>query len=86
MAGCVTAAALTGGFLLLRRWRAGPGPDLAGVADDRRTRDNWRMPPLAMLAPVRMSVGRRVAMSAMWVYIGAAMALVIARVVQIALG
>jgi len=86
MAGCVTAAALTGGFLLLRRWRAGPGPDLAGVADDRRTRDNWRMPPLAMLAPVRMSVGRRVAMSAMWVYIGAAMALVVARVVQIALG
>jgi len=86
MAGCVTAAVLTGGFLLLRRRRAGPRTDLLRVADDRRTRDNWRMPPLAMLAPVRMSVGRRVAMSAMWVYLGAATALVVVRVVEIALG
>ena len=44
------------------------------------------MPPLAMLAPVRMSVGRRVAMSAMWIYLAAAFALVIVRVVEIAQG
>ena len=56
--------------------------------DHRRDagRESWRMPPLAMLKPVQMSVGRRVAMSAMWVYLGAAIVLVIVRVVQIATG
>ncbi len=44
------------------------------------------MPPLAMLKPVQMSVGRRVAMSAMWVYLGVAIALVVVRIVQIAVG
>ena len=44
------------------------------------------MPPLAMLKPVQMSAGRRIAMSAMWVYLAAAIVLVIVRVVQIATG
>jgi hypothetical protein len=44
------------------------------------------MPPLAMLAPAQMSVARRVAMSAMWLYLGAAVILVIVWVVQLALG
>ncbi len=56
-----------------------------GAAADK-SRESWRMPPLAMLKPVQMSVGRRVAMSAMWVYLAAAIALVIVRVVQIAVG
>ena len=88
-AACVVAAALTGGFLLVRRWLAGraiPASQRQPAPVDRQNRDNWRMPPLAMLAPVRMSVSRRVAMSAMWAYLGAAIALVIVRVVQIALG
>src|SRR5215472_7555381 len=89
VAACVAAAALTGGFLLVRRWLAGraiPASQRQPAPVDRQNRDNWRMPPLAMLAPVRMSVSRRVAMSAMWAYLGAAIALVIVRVVQIALG
>ena len=53
---------------------------------DRRSRENWRMPPLAMLAPAPMSLARRVGMSAMYVYLGAAIILVIVRVAQIALG
>jgi Mn2+/Fe2+ NRAMP family transporter len=61
-------------------------PDDSRNSDDRRNRDGWRMPPLAMLAPAPMSVARRVAMSAMWIYLGAAITLVIVRVVQIALG
>jgi hypothetical protein len=61
-------------------------PDDRRNSDDRRNRDSWRMPPLAMLAPAPMSVARRVAMSAMWIYLGAAITLVIVRVVQIALG
>ena len=44
------------------------------------------MPPLAMLAPAQMSVARRVAMSAMWLYLGVAIILVVVRVVEIALG
>jgi len=39
-----------------------------------------------MLAPARMSMARRVGMSAMYGYLGAAIALVIVRVAQIALG
>ncbi len=54
--------------------------------DDGKNRESWRMPPLAMLAPAQMSVGRRVAMSAMWIYLGLAIVLVIVRVAQIALG
>jgi len=89
VAACLAAAALTGGFLLFRRWLAGravPASQRPRAPVDRKNRENWRMPPLAMLAPVRMSVSRRVAMSAMWAYLAAAIALVIVRVVQIALG
>jgi len=89
VAACVAAAVLTGVFLLARRWLAGrafPASQRRPAPVDRKNRDTWRMPPLAMLAPVRMSVSRRVAMSAMWVYLAAAIALVIVRVVQIALG
>jgi NRAMP (natural resistance-associated macrophage protein)-like metal ion transporter len=89
VAACAAAAALTGGFLLVRRWLAGravPASHRRPAPVDRQNRDNWRMPPLAMLAPVRMSVSRRVAMSAMWAYLAAAIALVIVRVVQIAFG
>src|SRR5579859_1197177 len=88
LAGSVAVVALAGGFWLLRRRRSGwvPGGPGTEFSDDRGNRDSWRMPPLAMLAPARMSVARRVAMSAMWVYLGAAIALVIVRVVQIAVG
>jgi hypothetical protein len=52
----------------------------------RRSRENWRMPPLAMLAPAPMSLARRIGMSAMYVYLAAAIILVIVRVAEIALG
>ena len=55
-------------------------------AVDRAAKESWRMPPLAMLAPVQMSVLRRVGMSAMWIYLGLAIAGVIVRVVELALG
>jgi hypothetical protein len=44
------------------------------------------MPSLAMLAPVQMSLGRRVAMLGMWVYLVIAMAAVVYRIAQLALG
>jgi Mn2+/Fe2+ NRAMP family transporter len=57
-----------------------------GSAADRPSRDNWRMPPLAMLAPVQMSLLRRLGMAAMWVYLGLVIALVVVRVIELALG
>ena len=50
------------------------------------SRDGWRMPPIAMLAPVQMSVTRRLGMSAMWAYLGLVIILVIVRVIELALG
>jgi len=44
------------------------------------------MPPIAMLAPVQMSLMRRFGMSAMWAYLGLVIILVIVRVVALALG
>ena len=50
------------------------------------SKENWRMPRLAMLAPAPMSAGRRLAMLAMWVYLVIAMAAVVLKVVLIATG
>src|SRR5215475_13554410 len=91
VAASAIAAALAGSFVFVRGWlarrRGMSGLDSAatpaGRSEDRRQRrENWRMPPLAMLAPVQMSVTRRVGMSAMYVYLGAAIILVIVRVAQ----
>ncbi|HEX9064993.1 MAG TPA: NRAMP family divalent metal transporter [Streptosporangiaceae bacterium] len=91
MIASAAAGLLTGAFLLGRRWLAARrhparGPLRAAHAADGQGRESWRMPPLAMLKPVQMSVGRRFAMAAMWVYLGLAIVLVIVRVVQIAVG
>jgi Mn2+/Fe2+ NRAMP family transporter len=50
------------------------------------SRENWRMPALAMLAPAPMSRARRIAMGGMWVYLAIAMTAVVVRVVQVAVG
>ncbi|HEX7996488.1 MAG TPA: hypothetical protein VF506_21420, partial [Streptosporangiaceae bacterium] len=55
-------------------------------SEERENKENWRLPPLAMLAPSPMSLARRIGMSAMYVYLGAAIILVVVRVAQIALG
>ena len=70
-----------------RRRRGGLAPAAhPGKLMDAKTKENWRMPPLAMLAPVRMSTGRRVAMLAMWAYIALAFVLVIVRIIELAIG
>jgi NRAMP (natural resistance-associated macrophage protein)-like metal ion transporter len=53
---------------------------------DKSVKENWRMPPLAMLAPVQMSAARRIGMLSMWAYLGLAFVLVIIRVIELALG
>jgi NRAMP (natural resistance-associated macrophage protein)-like metal ion transporter len=88
----VTAGLLTGAVLAVRGWRrrrlslADPaaGDQAVDRKLDRKAKDNWRMPPLAMLAPVQMSTSRRVGMLAMWAYLGLAFVLVIVRIVELA--
>jgi Mn2+/Fe2+ NRAMP family transporter len=86
----VLAASVTAVRGLRRRRRDGQGqahPDAAADHDlDIAAKNNWRMPPLAMLAPVHMSTARRVGMLAMWAYLGLAFVLVIVRVAELAAG
>jgi Mn2+/Fe2+ NRAMP family transporter len=95
MAGClgfaVVIAAAVAGRAWLRRRRLGGSRGsgsraAAGPAVDRASKDSWRMPPLAMLAPVQMSLARRLGMAAMWVYLGLVIVLVVVRVIELALG
>ena len=68
------------------RDRLTPGrPELA-VSGSRQTRDNWRMPPLAMLSVPVVSLHRKLGLSALWVYSAVAMVLVAVKITQVALG
>jgi len=101
LASCAIAAMATGVFLAVRAWRRrvtatgvsarpavvrGGAVPAARRSEERENKENWRMPPLAMLAPAPMSRARRIGMSAMYVYLGAAIILVIVRVAEIAAG
>ncbi|HUC59095.1 MAG TPA: NRAMP family divalent metal transporter [Streptosporangiaceae bacterium] len=70
----------------LRRVRVvGAGAGGGSVSVEGQAKENWRMPPLAMLAPVRMAAGRRIAMLSMWAYLALAFVLVVVRIVELAL-
>ena len=77
--GCMTAAVAVGGAILVRSLRV-----QSSVEMDRRDRENWRMPPLNMLTKPVMSAGRKVALGVLASYMVIAMALVIFRIVQLA--
>jgi hypothetical protein len=83
MIACGAAGVVAGGYGLARRLRSG-APAAAPV--DRSGRENWRMPPLAMLHRPVMSAGRRIGMGALRLYLGVAMILVIVRIAELALG
>jgi Mn2+/Fe2+ NRAMP family transporter len=78
---CAAASALAGAWTLARARRA-----LGGVPVDRAGRDNWRMPPLAMLSKPVLSTGRKLGLTALRVYLAIAMILVIVKIVQVAIG
>jgi Mn2+/Fe2+ NRAMP family transporter len=69
--------------LILRRRRPAiePVPRM-----DHAQRIRWRMPPLALLARPELSTGRRVGLTVLRAYLLLAMALVVVRVIQLALG
>jgi len=81
LAGGVLAGLVTGAAVLALKPRGGQGkPQLLSRAE----RDAWRMPPLDELGPVQLSVSNRVWMSALRIYLVAAMLMVIVKVVQMA--
>jgi hypothetical protein len=92
MAGCGVAGVLAAGYLLARRHRgralARPGGKALPPAQavPAAGRDNWRMPPLALLRRPVMSTGRKLGMAALRLYLAAAMILVVVKIVRLALG
>ncbi len=70
------------GLIVSRESRkAEPKPKLP-----RAGRENWTMPPLALLDKPVWSLGRRIGMYAMWGYLFVAVALLIVKAIQIGLG
>ena len=53
---------------------------------DRRERPTWRMPPIALLTAPKVSLGRRLGLTALRTYLLLAMILVVVRVIQLASG
>jgi hypothetical protein len=80
---CGAAGVLAAGYALARRMRPGAA---AAVPVDRTGQESWRMPSLALLQRPAMSAGRKIGMSALRLYLGVAMILVIIKIVQLALG
>ena len=80
--GAVVAVGAGCAYLIYRRLHRG----VSNVTVERSERLNWRMPPLALLAPPKLSLETRIGLSVLWVYLLIAMVMVIVRVVQMALG
>jgi len=78
--GCGAAGMAALGYSVIVGRRA------AGEPVSRGGRETWRMPPLGELRRARMSLGRRIGMGALRLYLLAAMILVIVKIVQVALG
>ncbi len=81
---CACASLLAAGYALTQRLR-GARRARAQTAD-RAGRESWRMPPLSLLQRPAMSAGRKIGMSALRLYLGVAMILVIVKIAQLALG
>jgi Mn2+/Fe2+ NRAMP family transporter len=84
MAVCGFAGVAALGYAQARRYRKGSAHVRRPV--DRTGKDSWRMPPLAELPAPRISTGRKIGLTALRTYLLIAMALVVVRIVQLALG
>jgi Mn2+/Fe2+ NRAMP family transporter len=81
MTGCGVVGVLAAGYAVTRR-RTGTAKDPI----DRTGRDTWRMPPLATLTRPTFSTPRRIGMSTLRGYLFIAMALVVVKLIQVAIG
>ncbi len=76
--------AVAAGVGLAVHRRRHPVPEVVRV--DKSLRASWRMPPLTLLTLPELSASRRVGLTVLRTYLLIAMALVVVRVVQLALG
>jgi Mn2+/Fe2+ NRAMP family transporter len=83
LAGVAGAAALGGTWYAAGRLR--PGGHAAAVID-RSDRENWRMPPLALLRRPPVPVSRKIGMTILRSYLAVATILVAVKIVELALG
>ena len=87
---CATCAAVSvlGGLVMLvrrRRIRVAVTEAMSADAISVADRNNWRMPPLSELTAPVISRGRKLGLTALWAYLLIALAMVIVKVVLIAL-
>ncbi|QHC24275.1 NRAMP family divalent metal transporter [Streptomyces sp. GS7] len=83
MAACGIAGVLAIGYAEVRRRNKGWA--LSGRPIDRSGKDDWRMPPLETLPKPIFSTGRKIGMGALRTYLLIAMALVVLKIVEVAL-
>ncbi|HUB49063.1 MAG TPA: Nramp family divalent metal transporter [Acetobacteraceae bacterium] len=81
--GAVLSLIVAGIALLLRRK---PEPPLGTDGTNDTDRQTWRMPPLALLPPARLTLAKRVWLGVLRFYLVLASIMVVVRVVQITLG
>jgi NRAMP (natural resistance-associated macrophage protein)-like metal ion transporter len=83
LGGVVGAALVGGACFAIGRLRSGGRLEVAVI--DRSDRENWRMPPLALLQRPRVPLGRKIGMTILRSYLAVATVLVAVKIVQLAL-
>jgi Natural resistance-associated macrophage protein len=83
--GCTGVTVVAGGWIVVRsQVRRRSGALAVTEVVDRAERERWRMPPLATLTVPSISLGRKLTLLGMWVYLVIAMGVVVLRVVELA--
>jgi Mn2+/Fe2+ NRAMP family transporter len=83
LGGVVGAALVGSACFAIGRLRSGGRLEVAVI--DRSDRENWRMPPLALLHRPRVPLGRKIGMTVLRSYLAVATVLVAVKIVQLAL-
>jgi len=83
LSGVIGAAVAGGACFAIGRLRSGGRLEAAVI--DRSDRENWRMPPLALLQRPRVPLGRKIGMTVLRSYLAVATILVAVKIVQLAL-
>jgi len=83
LGGVIGAAVAGGACFAIGRLRSGGRLEAAVI--DRGDRENWRMPPLALLQRPQVPLGRKIGMTVLRSYLAVATVLVAVKIVQLAL-
>ena len=86
MGGGVVVAAIAALVIMALNKNGGIESSTEEAAAETMSRDTWRMPPLAQLAPAKLSLAAKTWMGALRLYLVVAVALVLFRVVMLAIG